>query len=104
MNLMSEPGETDGPGPGDFVRAIARHAPRIAIGDVLVNVTPIPDDFIRRFAAAGARPIAADREALIALGCRPVERDLLGADPHIRHDASKLARAVVDLALEGAAR
>jgi len=31
-------------------------------------------------------------------------KDLLGADPHIRHDASKLARAVVDLALEGAAR
>ena len=104
MNLMSEPGETDGYGPADFVRAIVRHAPRIAIDDVLVNVTPIPDDFIRRFAPPGARPIAADREALIALGCRPVERDLLGADPHIRHDASKLARAVVGLALEAAAR
>ena len=83
MNLMSEPGETDGYGPADFVRAIVRHAPRIAIHDVLVNVTPIPDDLIRRFAAAEARPIAADREALIALGCRPVERDLLGAPtPH----------------------
>jgi uncharacterized cofD-like protein len=104
MNLMSEPGETDGYGPADFVRAIVRHAPRIAIHDVLVNVTPIPDDLIRRFAAAEARPIAADREALIALGCRPVERDLLGAPPHIRHDPSKLARAVVDLALEATAR
>jgi 2-phospho-L-lactate transferase/gluconeogenesis factor (CofD/UPF0052 family) len=104
LNLMSEPGETDGYGLADFVRAIVRHAPRIAIDDVLVNVTPIPDDFIRRFATAEARPIAADREALIALGCRPVERDLLGADPHIRHDASKLARAVVGLALEAAAR
>jgi uncharacterized cofD-like protein len=104
MNLMSEPGETDGYGPADFVRAIARHAPGVAIDDVLVNVAPIPDAVIRRFAAAGARQIAADREALIALGCRPVERDLLGADPHIRHDVSKLARAIVDLALEGAAR
>ena len=99
---MSEPGETDGYGPADFVRAIVRHAPRIAIDDVLVNVAPIPDDFIRRFATPGARPIAADCEALIALGCRPVERDLLGAAPHIRHDASKLARAVVGLALEAA--
>jgi 2-phospho-L-lactate transferase/gluconeogenesis factor (CofD/UPF0052 family) len=104
LNLMSEPGETDGYGPADFVRAIVRHAPRIAIDDVLVNIAPIPDDFIRRYPAPEARPIAADREALIALGCRPVERDLLGADPHVRHDASKLARAVVDLALEGAAR
>jgi uncharacterized cofD-like protein len=104
MNLMSEPGETDGYGPADFVRAIARHAPGIAIDDVLVNVTPIPDEFIQGFAAAEARPIAADREALIALGCRPVERDLLGTDPHIRHDASKLAGALVELAMEGAAR
>jgi uncharacterized cofD-like protein len=103
MNLMSEPGETDGYGPADFVRAIARHAPRVAIDDVLLNVAPIPSTFIRRF-AAGARPIAADCEALIALGCRPIGRDLLGADPHIRHDASKLARAVVDLAREGVAR
>jgi hypothetical protein len=30
--------------------------------------------------------------------------DLLGADPHIRHDASKLARAVVGVALEAAAQ
>jgi hypothetical protein len=77
VNLMSEPGETDGYGPADFVRG---------------------------FATAEARPIAADREALIALGCRSVERDLLGADRRIRHDASKLARAVVALALEAAAR
>ena len=104
MNLMSEPGETDGYGFADFVRAIVRHAPRVAIDDVLVNVTPIPEDLIRQFAVAEACPIAADREALIALGCRPVERDLLGAPPHIRHDARKLARAVVDLALECVAR
>ena len=62
----------------------------------------------RRLDAAGTRRrargrFAADREALASLGCRPVERDLLGADPLIRHDAGKLARAVVDLALEGAA-
>ena len=71
---------------------------------MLVNIAPIPDDFIRQHAAPEARPIAADRQALVSRGCRPVERDLLGADPHIRHDASKPARAVVDLAREAAAR
>ena len=104
MNLMSEPGETDGYGPADFVRAIVRHAPGVRIDDVLVNVTPVSDAWMRQYAAAGARPIPADREALVSLGCRPVERDLLGADPLIRHDADKLARAVVDLALPVAAR
>jgi len=104
MNLMTEPGETDGYGPADFVRAIACHAPGVTIDDVLVNVTPVPDDWIPRDSAAGARAIPADREALVALGCRPVERDLLGTDPLIRHDPAKLARAVLDLALDGASR
>ena len=90
---MGEPGETDAYGSAGAVR----HAPSLAIDDGLVNVTPIPDAPIRRFAAAGARPIAEDREALIALGRRPVERDP-------RHDAGTLARAVVDPAPEGAAR
>ena len=68
--------------------------PRIAIHDVLVNVAPIPDDVIAPVpTAAPARSPRTGRRS-IALGCRPVERDLLGADPHIRHDASKLARAV----------
>ena len=103
MNLMTEPGETDGYGPADFVRAIRRHAPGVAIHDVLVNVTPVPDGWIARDPDAGAA-IPADREALVSLGCRPVERDLLGADPLIRHDPAKLARAVLDLALDGASR
>jgi len=32
-----------------------------------------------------------------ALGCRPVERDLLGTGRQIRHDPLKLAGAVVEL-------
>jgi uncharacterized cofD-like protein len=104
MNLMTEPGETDGYGPADFVRAIACHAPGVTIDDVLVNVTPVPDDWSPRDAADGARAIPADREALIALGCRPADRDLLGTDPLIRHDPAKLARAVLDLALDGLSR
>jgi uncharacterized cofD-like protein len=104
MNLMTEPGETDGYGPANFVRAIRCHAPGVTIHDVLVNITPVPDAWISRDADAGARAIPADREALVSLGCRPVERDLLGADPLIRHDPGKLARAVLDLALDGASR
>jgi len=100
-NLMSEPGETDGYDAVDLVRAVARHAPGVGIDDVLLNTAPLPE---RCAADPAARPIRADLDALRALGCRPVERDLLGADPLIRHDADKLARALVELALEGARR
>jgi len=100
MNLMSEPGETDGYTAADFVRAIADHAPGVAIDDVLLNTAPVPEERIVRRRGRGAHVIAADSERLIALGCRPVERDLLGADPSIRHDPDKLARAVIELAAE----
>ena len=100
-NLMSEPGETDGYDAADLVRAITRHAPGVAIDDVLLNTAPLPETWC---SDPAARPIRSDPDALRGLGCRPVERDLLGTDPLIRHDATKLARAIVELALEGASR
>ncbi|PWU24741.1 MAG: hypothetical protein C5B48_04850 [Candidatus Rokuibacteriota bacterium] len=99
MNLMTEPGETDGYGAPDFVRAIRRHVPDVPIDDVLLNITPIPEEAARRYAALGARPIDPERDALEALGCRPVDRDLLGCGPLIRHDPDKLGQAVLDLTL-----
>jgi uncharacterized cofD-like protein len=103
-NLMTEPGETDAYGAADFVRAIARHAPAVVIDDVLLNTTPVPEDWIASQADPAAQPIPADREELVAMGCRPVERDLLGADPSIRHDPDKLAHAIIELAAEPAPR
>jgi uncharacterized cofD-like protein len=100
MNLMSEPGETEGYTPGDFVRAIRRHAPFLPIHDVLLNRAPIPEALQARYAAHGAQPIPADAESLHALGCRAVARDLVGTGLKIRHDPDKLARAVLDLAPE----
>jgi len=78
MNLMSEPGETDGYGAVDCLTAIRRHAPEVPIHDVLLNTAPIPRDSLARYAAEGAQPIRVDVETLHALGCRPIERDVLG--------------------------
>lgn len=100
MNLMSEPGETEGYTPGEFVRTIRRHAPFLPIHDVLLNTAPIPQPLQARYAAHGAHPIAPDTESLHAMGCRPVARDLVGSGLKIRHDPDKLARAVLDLAPE----
>ena len=41
MNLMTEPGETDGHTGADHVMAIRRHAPALPIHDVLINTTPL---------------------------------------------------------------
>lgn len=100
MNLMTEPGETDGTDARGHLLAVRRHAPLVPVHDVLLNVGRIPNDAAERYAAEGAVPIAPDVEGLGALGCRTVGRDLLAAGSKIRHDPQKLARAVLELAQE----
>ncbi len=100
MNLVSEPGETDGYTAADVILALRRHVPRLPVHDVLLNGAPIPTGQIRRYASKGAAPIPPDLGRLGALGCRPVVRDLLGRGAKIRHDPAKLAHALLDLAPE----
>jgi uncharacterized cofD-like protein len=98
MNLMSESGETDGCTASDVLLALRRHAPAVPVHDVLLNRAPIPEEAARRYAAAGSEALPGDPAAIRALGCRPVERDLLGRGPAVRHDPIRLAQAVLDLA------
>lgn len=100
MNLMTEPGETDGYTAGDHIMALRSHAPQVPIHDVLLNTTPLPGTMIDYYIAAGATPVLPDIELLRALGCRPVCRDLLRANALARHDPWKLAQVVLELAME----
>lgn len=98
MNLMSEPGETDGYTAADVIAALHEHAPGMPIHDVLINSKPITDEQARRYALEGAAPIVADRTGIASRGCKAIECDLLAAGPKVRHDPGKLARALLDLA------
>ncbi|MBI3029562.1 MAG: uridine diphosphate-N-acetylglucosamine-binding protein YvcK [Candidatus Rokubacteria bacterium] len=100
MNLMTEPGETDGYTAADFVMAIRGHAPQVPIHDVLFNTAPIPPELIEHYAAEGTVPVPMEVPPLGALGVRPIARDLLGVGPKIRHDPQRLAQAVLELAAE----
>jgi uncharacterized cofD-like protein len=100
MNLMTEPGESDGYTAVDHVLAIHRHAPGVPIDDIVLNTAPISGDLIASYGAQGATPVPSDAQLLRALGYRLLERDLLAAGPMVRHDPAKLARAVLDLAVE----
>ena len=98
MNLMTEPGETDAYTAADCLLALRRHAPDLRVHDVLLNTAPLPADVAERYAAEGAQPIRVRLGSLQAMGSRPVERDLLGEGPQLRHDPQKLARALLELA------
>jgi uncharacterized cofD-like protein len=96
MNLMTEPGETDGYGAGDHLAALRAHAPGLPVHDVILNASPLPERLHRRYAAEGAHPLPVEPEALAALGCRVWTADLLASGAKVRHDALKLAGAILD--------
>jgi uncharacterized cofD-like protein len=98
MNLMTEPGETDGYTAIEHIRALQRHVPRIRIDDVVVNTSPMSVEVVAKYARAGAIPVVADIDEITAVGSRCIGRPLLASSPKIRHCETKLARVLVDLA------
>ncbi len=97
VNLLTQPGETDGYTAADHVRAVQRH-----LGDVvdvaLVHRSPLPLALAAAHAAEGAAPVGVDRREVEVLGPVPVVLDLLAPGNIARHDPHKLARALLGIA------
>lgn len=97
MNLMTEPGETDGYTAIDVLTAIQDHVPELQIDSVLLNTSPIPEYFAHSRAAKGTTPIIADPGAIRSLGYRTAQCELLDESHMIRHEPRKLAQALLNL-------
>lgn len=98
MNLMTEPGETDGYRAADHLRALRAHVPDLPVHDVILNRAPLPEQVRQRYAAQSSHPIPAESGPLEALGCRVCVTDVLASGAEVRHDGPRLARAILDLA------
>jgi uncharacterized cofD-like protein len=95
-NLMTEPGETAGMGAVDHVRALLEHAGPV-VDVALLNSAPLDATRLCRYARTGAEPVSTDLERIRALGVVPVEADLLKAGRRLRHDATKLGKALLSV-------
>ncbi len=98
LNLMTQPGETDGMMGADHMRAIEIYAGKGLVDVVLANAKPIPEPLLEHYAETGSICVTTEREAMAAMGLQVVESDLLADGELIRHDSAKLAQAVLDLA------
>jgi len=98
LNLMTQPGETDGMMGADHMRAIETYAGKGLVDVVLANAKPIPEPLLEHYAETGSICVTTEREVMAAMGLQVVESDLLADGDLIRHDSAKLARAVLDLA------
>jgi uncharacterized cofD-like protein len=97
INLMTQPGETDGLDAVGHLDAIERHCGPDLVDVVIANATPIPADSLEQYAEVEALPVAVDRESISARGKRIVIADLLLAEgDFVRHDPKKLRAVVLD--------
>ena len=99
-NVMTQPGETDGYTASMHVKAILDHAGRYAVDYVIVNSSPGPEDFKKKYAEAGAYPVIVDEDVLMALGVGVIKADLITAHDAIHHDPKKLAESVMQVVYE----
>jgi uncharacterized cofD-like protein len=98
LNLMTQPGETDGMSGLDHLDAIERHAGAGLIDTVVANAAPLPADRLARYAAQGAVPVAVDRAAFEARGVELILADLVADQELLRHDVTALGRLILNLA------
>lgn len=97
LNLMTQPGETDGMSARDHLAAIEQHAGTGLVDCVVFNESEIPEERLRPYVEAGSEPVAVDGETFAGSTVEVIGADLLASDDLVRHDPEKLARAILAL-------
>jgi len=99
-NLMTQANESLGLTAADHIRALSRHAQKQIFDYALLNRTPASDEMKAKYALEGACQIVNDIEAIEALGVIPVLGDYLEEAAVARHNTSRVARDLMQLASE----
>src|SRR5258708_22640861 len=97
-NLMTQANESLCLTAADHIRALNRHARQQIFDYALINRTPISDQLKAKYALEGACQIVADLDAIEALGVIPVLGDYLEEGDVARHNTSRVAGDLVQLA------
>jgi uncharacterized cofD-like protein len=99
-NLMTQANESLGLTAADHIRALSRHAQKQIFDYALINRTPASDEMKAKYALEGACQIVNDLDAIEALGVIPVLGDYLEEAVVARHNTSRVARDLMQLASE----
>lgn len=99
-NLMTQANESLGLTAADHIRALGRHGQKQIFDYALINRTPASDEMIAKYALEGACQIVNDLDAIEALGVIPVLGDYLEEGVVARHNTSRVARDLMQLASE----
>ncbi|HEY3316112.1 MAG TPA: YvcK family protein [Bacillota bacterium] len=98
LNVMSQPGETDGLDAADHVRAVLGQLGQGTVDYVLVAGDALPLARLQAYAEQGAHPVTVAVRRLEELRVKAMRAQVIAASGLVRHDPDKLARAVLRLA------
>ena len=96
-NVLTEPGETDGYGAYDHVKALIDHVGMQFLDFVIVNSDRITDEQLKAYNNNVSQPVAQDFAKLRKLGVRVIPASLSSKDDFARHDPEKLANVLIQL-------
>lgn len=97
VNIMTKRGETHGFCAEDFVRVVVQHLGQGVLTHVLHNTTPSNPDHIILYESEGADQVMRNGHGGQDGVPMWVSQDLLAQGPLVRHDADKLARAILSI-------
>lgn len=99
-NLMTQANESLGLTAAEHIRALERHAQGRRIFDyALINRTPASEELKAKYASEGACQIVNDLDAIEAMGVIPVLGDYLEEAGVARHNFTRAAHDVLELAI-----
>lgn len=98
LNLMTQPGETEGLDGERHLRALCGRLGPGVIDVVLTSELAPSRSQLDAYTVQGAVPVTVDSAVAEEVGASILPRDLLDEGPLIRHHPDKLGRALLDLA------
>ncbi len=96
-NVMTQHGETDYCSASDHIKAIVEHSNEGVIDACLINNAEVPEEALSRYQGEESFPVKADIEEIQKMGYKIAATDLLGVTDYVRHDSTKLNRALINL-------
>ena len=96
-NVMTQPGETDGYGAFEHVKALLDHVGEQFLDYVIVNDEKISAEQLKQYFAEGAMPVTPDIDKIRRLGITVVPASLISKKNLVRHEPKKLSRVLITL-------
>jgi uncharacterized cofD-like protein len=103
-NLMTQANESLDLTAADHIRALNRHAQQQLFDYAFINRTPVSAELLAKYKLEGACQITNDLDTIEKLGVIPVLGDYIEEDGVARHNTTRVARDLMQLASQHPAR